>query len=89
MAEPKTEIVRARIDTHLKTEAQLVLDAIGLTVSQALRLMLIRIARDKAMPFEPLIPNETTLAAMRAARAGDFVRVDTVAELMAEFDADD
>lgn len=35
-----------------------------------MRLMLIRVAREKTLPFEPLIPNETTIAAMRAARAG-------------------
>lgn len=90
MQEAKTEVVRARIETSIKTEAQIVLDAIGLTVSQALRLMLIRIAHDKALPFEPLIPNEVTLQAMRDARAGhNLHRVDTVEELMKDLNADD
>ena len=46
-------VVRARIDEHLKEEASAVLATIGLTVSDAFRLMMVRIATDKAMPFEP------------------------------------
>jgi len=61
-------VVRARIDEHIKNEATAVLAAVGLTVSDAFRLMLTRVARDKALPFEPLIPNDETIAAMREAR---------------------
>ena len=50
-------VVRARIDEHLKEEAATVLAAMGLTVSDAFRLMMVRIAADKALPFEPLTPN--------------------------------
>ena len=57
-------VVRARIDEHIKEEASAVLAAMGLTVSDAFRIMLTRVAREKALPFEPLIPNETTIAAM-------------------------
>jgi len=63
-------LVQARIDGAVKEEAAAVLAAMGLTVSDAVRLLLTRVARDKALPFEPLIPNETTIAAMRDARAG-------------------
>ena len=63
-------VVRARIDEHIKEEASIVLAAMGLTVSDAFRIMLTRIAREKALPFEPLIPNETTIAAMREERSG-------------------
>ena len=51
-----------------------VLAAMGLTVSDAVRLLLTRIAREKALPFEPLVPNDTTIAAMREARAGRTVK---------------
>lgn len=57
-------------------------------MSDAVRLMLVRVARDKALPFEPLIPNQTTLAAMEEARRGGLVRFDSVAALMADLDAD-
>lgn len=42
----------------------------GLTVSDCARIGLTRVAMEKALPFEPLIPDETTLRAIRAARAG-------------------
>jgi DNA-damage-inducible protein J len=32
--------------------------------------MMVRIAKEKAMPFEPLIPNAKTIAAMRESRRG-------------------
>ncbi|MDR0273986.1 MAG: type II toxin-antitoxin system RelB/DinJ family antitoxin [Burkholderiaceae bacterium] len=51
------------------------LAASGLTVSDAVRLMLTKIARERALSFDPLIPNETTIAAMRAARAGELETV--------------
>ncbi|MDR3749948.1 MAG: type II toxin-antitoxin system RelB/DinJ family antitoxin, partial [Terracidiphilus sp.] len=58
-------LVQTRINSEIKEEATVVLQAIGLTVSDAVRLMLTRVARDKALPFELLTPNETTIAAMR------------------------
>jgi len=61
-------VVRARIDEHVKAEASAVLASIGLTVSDAFRLMMVRIAREKALPFEPLVPNAETVEAMREAR---------------------
>jgi DNA-damage-inducible protein J len=52
------------------TENAAVLAAMGLTVSGAFRLMMMRIAADKALPFEPLVPNAKTIEAMKAARRG-------------------
>jgi DNA-damage-inducible protein J len=63
-------VVRARIDAKTKEEAAAVLEAMGLTVSDAFRLLMIRIAREKALPFEPLIPNAKTIAAIKEARRG-------------------
>ena len=45
-------VVRARIDEHFKEEASAVLATMGLTVSDAFRIMLTRIAREKSLPFE-------------------------------------
>jgi DNA-damage-inducible protein J len=61
-------VVRARIDEDIKNEATLVLEAMGLTVSDALRMMMVRIAKEKTLPFEPLVPNVKTISAMREAR---------------------
>jgi DNA-damage-inducible protein J len=82
-------VVRARIDEHVKEEAAAVLASIGLTVSDAFRLMMVRIAKDKALPFEPLIPNAETIEAMRAARRGELVTVGSVDALFADLNADD
>ena len=82
-------VVRARIDEQIKEEATVVLAAMGLTVSDAFRIMLTRIAREKALPFEPLIPNETTIAAMREARAGKLKSFESVGALMADLHAAD
>jgi DNA-damage-inducible protein J len=54
---PGDAVVRARIDHRLKQEAEAVLAAIRLTASDAIRLLMIRIAQDKALPFEPIFPN--------------------------------
>jgi DNA-damage-inducible protein J len=86
---PANAIVQARIDQTIKEEAAIVLAAMGLTVSDAVRLLLTRVARDKALPFEPLTPNAETIAAMMEAREGKGKRFATVAELMADLNADD
>ena len=81
-------VVRARIDAHIKEEATAVLAAMGLTVSDVFRILLTRVAHEKALPFEPLVPNETTIAAMREARAGGLKRADSVEALMADLHAE-
>ncbi len=67
---PANIIVRARIDAATKAEAAAVLAAMGLTVSDAFRMLLVRIAREKALPFEPLVPSEATIEEKRQARHG-------------------
>lgn len=83
------QIVQARIDGAIKAEATAVLAAMGLTVSDAVRLLLTKIARERALPFDPLIPNAATVAAMREARAGGLKSFDSVDALMRELNAQD
>lgn len=61
--------VRARIDGRLKDEAETVLNYFGLTVSDAVRITLTRVARDKSFPLELKMPNPETQAAMAESRA--------------------
>ena len=82
-------VVRARIDEHIKEEAATVLATMGLTLSDAFRIMLTRIAREKALPFEPLVPNAETIAAMKASRRGGLASFDSVDALMADLNAPD
>ena len=82
-------VVRARIDERIKNEAAIVLGAMGLTVSDAFRLMMTRIAAEKALPFSPLVPNAETIAAMEEHLHGPLPRFNTIKELMADLHADD
>ncbi|OAI22586.1 XRE family transcriptional regulator [Methylosinus sp. R-45379] len=82
-------VVRARIDEHVKEEAAAVLATIGLTVSDAFRLMMVRIATDKALPFELLVPNAETIEAMKAARRGELVDVGAVENLLGSLNEGD
>lgn len=56
--------VRCRIDPKTKEDAAEVIEAMGLTVSDAIRLFLKRVASDGAIPFELRIPNAKTVAAI-------------------------
>jgi len=81
-------VVRARIDKDIKDQATDVLASMGLTVSDAFRLLLTRIAKEKALPFEPLIPNEETIKAMEEARLNkNLTTVNSVEELMEELNS--
>jgi DNA-damage-inducible protein J len=82
-------IVRARIDEKIKAEAADVLAAIGLTVSDAFRMLLTRVAAEKALPFEPLVPNKETIEAIKAARHGDLVSVRSIDNLLDSLNARD
>lgn len=82
-------IVRARIDDGIKEEAAVVLAAMGLTVSEAFRMMMVRIAREKALPFEPLVPNAETIEAMKEARRGGLPRYRNVDAMLAALNEGD
>lgn len=82
-------LVQARVDETVKEEAAAVLATMGLTVSDAVRLLLTRVAREKALPFEPLVPNAETVAAMKEARRGQLPAFKSVDVLMADLNADD
>jgi DNA-damage-inducible protein J len=85
---PANSVVRARIDERIKNEAAAVLGAMGLTVSDAFRLMMVKIATEKALPFEPLVPNEETIEAMKAARRGELVTVSSPSQLLKSLNED-
>jgi DNA-damage-inducible protein J len=82
-------VVRARIDAETKDKAAAVLAAIGLTVSDAFRLMMVRIAKEKALPFAPLIPNAKTIAAIKEARRGRLKSYPNSKALLKSLNADD
>lgn len=83
------KVVRARINEQIKDEAAIVLATMGLTLSDAFRMLLVRVAREKALPFEPLVPNDETIEAMKAARRGDMITVGSINNLLADLNAND
>ena len=86
---PATEMVHIRIDKRVKAQATKALSAMGLSVSDAVRVLLTRVAAEKALPFEVKVPNDATAAAMREARAGGLRSFGNVPELIADLNADD
>ena len=86
---PANAVVRARIDEKTKVKAAAVLATMGLTVSDAFRLMMVRIANDEALPFSVLVPNAETIAAMEEVRRGGLKSFTTVDALFEDLNADD
>lgn len=86
---PATEMVHVRIDKRIKTKAAKTLANMGLSVSDAVRVLLTRVAAEKALPFDVKVPNPTTVAAIREARAGKLRRFRDVSDLLADLNADD
>ena len=82
-------VIRARIDGRVKERAAKVLADLGLSVSDAIRLLLIRVAAEKALPFEIKVPNAESRAAMAELEEGAGASFDSVAELMADLNAED
>lgn len=81
--------VRARIDASTKERATNALADMGLSVSDAIRLLLIRVADERRLPFEVKAPNRETLEAIAELEAGKGNKSQTVKEFMAALNADD
>ena len=65
-----TTMVHIRIDEKVKADAAKALASMGMSVSDAVRMLLIRVAAEKALPFEVRVPNAATVKAMQAADQG-------------------
>ena len=81
--------VRARIDTETKDRAADALDAMGLSISDAIRLLMRRIADERRLPFEVKVPNTVTREAITELEAGNSESFSNVDDLMADLDAND
>ena len=84
-----TEMVHVRVEKRIKTQAAKTLAAMGLSVSVAVRVLLTRVAAEKALPFEVKVPNRATAAAMQEARKGGLPSFDNVSDLMDDLNAED
>ena len=81
--------VRARIDTVTKDRATEALDAMGLSISDAIRLLMLRIADERRLPFEVKAPNSTSRKAIAELEGGKGAKFKTVQDLMADLDEGD
>lgn len=81
--------VRARIDADTKDRATEALQAMGLSVSDAIRLLMLRVADERRLPFEVKAPNVTTRKAIKELEAGKGKKFSSVEALMADLNADD
>jgi DNA-damage-inducible protein J len=77
-------MLHVRVDEQTKEQASAALEAMGLSISEAVRVFLRRVAVEQAIPFAVKVPNAATRAAMEEARAMSRARFATGAAL---FDA--
>ncbi len=81
--------VRARIDSDTKERATEALEAMGLSVSDAIRLLMLRIADERRLPFEVKVPNSATRKALAELEGGRGTRFANVEDLMTDLHVDD
>lgn len=66
---PHSTMLHVRVDNEIKAQASEALAAMGLSMSDAVRILLKRVVSDQAFPLELKVPNAQTRAAMEEARA--------------------
>lgn len=81
--------VRARIDSVTKQRATDALEAMGLSVSDAIRLLMFRIADEHRLPFEVRVPNATSQKAITELETGKGKKFKSINALMDDLNADD
>ena len=81
--------VRARIDAKTKERAAGALAAMGLSVSDAIRLLMLRVAEERRLPFDIKAPNAVTAEAIAELEEGKGKKFASVEALMADLNADD
>ena len=82
-------MIHVRVDEKVKAKAEKALSAMGLSVSDAVRVLLIRVAAEKALPFEVKVPNASTRAAMKELESGKLRRFASVEDLLVDLKRDD
>lgn len=83
------DTINPTIDTLTKERASEALEAMGLTISDAIRLLMLRIADERRLPFDVKVPNAVTGKAMAELEGGKGVRFESIDALTADLHADD
>ena len=86
---PADTYVRARIDTATKERAADALEAMGLSISDAIRLLMLRVADERRLPFEVKVPNVRTRKAIAELEAGKAKRFNSIDSFMEDLKNED
>jgi len=86
---PAEALIEAHVDENVRRQAQEIYLAAGVTIEDMVRRMLLKTVEDNAIPMDFFRPNAETLAAIEAARRGEFAGEGSIDDLFAELDADD
>ncbi len=81
--------VRARIDTKTKERAAHALEAMGLSISDTIRLLMLRVADERRLPFDVRVPNTHTQKAMAALEAGKAKKFSNLNSFIEDLNEDD
>jgi DNA-damage-inducible protein J len=84
-----TATVHVRVDEKVKQKAAKTLAAMGMSVSDVVRILLVRVAAEKTLPFELRVPNRKTVSAIEAGERGEVSRATSVEAMMADLNAND
>ena len=81
--------VRARIDSQTKELASQALQSMGLSISDAIRMLMLRIADEQRLPFDVKVPNKATLDAIAELESGNGKKLGSLEALMADLNTSD
>ncbi len=81
-------VVRARVTSEVKDQASAILKGMGLTTSDAIRMMLVQVVAEKSLPFEVKYPNLETQKALEASRAGETTSFSSLDAMFADLNDD-
>lgn len=84
----KTAIIQTRVDPAVKRNAQIILNKLNISMSEAISIYLSQITLHRGIPFEIKIPNEITAKTLTDSERGNNLhKVDSVDELFEELDS--
>lgn len=81
-----TTMVHIRMDERVKKKAAKTLAAMGMSLSDAVRMLLVRVAAESALPFDVKVPNRTTAKALHAANRRKGKRFESPSALFKDLD---
>jgi len=80
----KTAVVHSRIEPEIKSKAENILQQLGVSPTEAIRMFYTQITLRNGLPFDLVVPNETTKQALRDSRSGKNLEKFDTAEAMFE-----